>query len=79
VTLKEDILETLAVITPHAAALGNGPALAKLAADVEAGRSGASRLREIFCERGSLNDVARVQSDLWMGTGEPAKKDAPQP
>ncbi|HEX9684903.1 MAG TPA: YbdK family carboxylate-amine ligase [Burkholderiales bacterium] len=79
VTLKEDILETLAVITPHAAALGNGLALAKLAADVEAGRSGASRLREIFRERGSLNDVARVQSDLWMGTGEPAKKDAPRP
>ena len=30
VTLKEDILETLAVITPHAAELGNGLALAKL-------------------------------------------------
>jgi carboxylate-amine ligase len=80
VRLKEDILETLAVIAPHAAALGNGLALAKLAADVEAGRSGANRLREIFRERGSLNDVARVQSDMWMGATEPARaKEASRP
>jgi carboxylate-amine ligase len=80
VTVKDDILETLAAIKLHAANFGNGYVLAKLAADVAAGRSGANWLREIFRERGSLNDVARVQSDLWMGTGEPAKaKEAPRP
>jgi carboxylate-amine ligase len=73
VALKEDILETLAVLTPHAAELGNGRALMKLAAEVEAGRSGANWLRQVFRERGSLNDVARLQSDLWMGADQPEK------
>jgi len=77
-TLKDDILETLAVIAPHAAELGNGEALARLRADVAAGRTDADWLRRVHREHGSLNDVARVQSDLWMGTGEPAKKDAPK-
>jgi hypothetical protein len=37
-------------------------------------------LREIFRERGSLNDVARVQSDMWMGATEPARaKEAAKP
>jgi glutamate---cysteine ligase / carboxylate-amine ligase len=75
--LKEDILETLAVITPHATELGNGEALAHLRADVAAGRTDADWLRRVHRERGSLNDVARVQSDLWMGVDQPEKaKDA---
>ena len=67
VSLKEDILETLAVVTPHAAALGNAEALAQLREDIAAGRTDAGWLREQHRERGSLNDVARMQSDLWMG------------
>lgn len=72
VSLKDDIMEMLMVIAPHAADLGNGEALARLAADVEAGRSDAAWLRQTHHERGSLNDVARVQSDLWMGLLQPA-------
>ena len=67
-SLKEDILETLAVIAPHATELGNGEALAHLRAGVAAGRTDAGWLREAHREHGSLNDVARLQSDLWMGT-----------
>jgi carboxylate-amine ligase len=66
-SLKEDILETLAVIAPHATELGNGEALALLRAEVMAGRTDANWLRGVHRERGALNDVARVQSDLWMG------------
>ena len=66
-SLKDDILETLAVVAPHATELGNGEALALLRAEVIAGRTDASWLRGVHREHGSLNDVARVQSDLWMG------------
>jgi len=66
-SLKEDILETLAAITPHAVELGNAEALAMLREDVAAGRSDSGWLRERHRERGSLNDVARLQSDAWMG------------
>ena len=70
-SLKEDILETLEVIAPHAAELGNGDALSRLRAELEAGRTDAGWLREALKERGSLNDVARVQSERWMD-GPPA-------
>jgi carboxylate-amine ligase len=66
-SLKEEILQTLAVIAPHATELGNGEALARLQANVAAGRTDAGWLREARQARGSLNDVARMQSDLWMG------------
>ncbi len=67
VGLKEDLLETLALIAPHAAELGNGEALTRLQAEIVADRTDAGWLREAHRERGSLNDVARMQSDLWMG------------
>ena len=67
VSLGQDLLDTLKLVAPHAGALGNGEALAQLAASVEAGQSDADWLRRVFRERESLNDVARVQSDLWMG------------
>ena len=66
VSLKEDMLETLALIAPHAAELGNGDALARLRAELVADRSDAEWLRQAHRDRGSLNDVARMQSDLWM-------------
>ncbi len=65
--LREDVLETLAVIAPHAAELGNGEALARLRVEVENGRTDAGWLRGARKEHGTLNDVARVQSGLWMG------------
>jgi carboxylate-amine ligase len=67
VPLREDILEMLQVIAPHAAELGASDAISRIAAGVEAGRSDAGWLRERYEERGSLNDVARMQSELWMG------------
>ena len=67
VGLKEDLLETLALIAPHAAELGNEEALTRLRAEIAAERTDANWLREAHRERGSLNDVARMQSDLWMG------------
>ena len=66
-SLKEDILETLEVIAPHAGELGNSDALSRLRVELEAGRTDAGWLREMLKERGSLNDVARLQSERWMG------------
>jgi carboxylate-amine ligase len=74
VGLKADILEMLALIAPHAAELGNSRALAQLASDVDANRSDAGWLRKAHRERGSLNDVARLQGDLWMGLTRPAAR-----
>jgi carboxylate-amine ligase len=72
-SLKEDILETLEVIAPHGGELGNGEALAGLRAELEAGRTDAAWLRAALKERGSLNDVARMQSERWMGADSKAK------
>ena len=72
--LREDVLDTLKALAPHAAELGSGEALARLAADLEANRTDAAWLRRAYRERGSLNDVARMQSDLWMGLTRPAAR-----
>jgi carboxylate-amine ligase len=66
VVIKEDILRTLATIAPHATELRGDAALEQLAADVRADRTDAGWLREAYESRGSLNDVARMQSDRWM-------------
>jgi len=65
VSIKDDILETLNIIAPHAAELRGSAALEILAADID--RSDAAWLREAHQSRGSLNDVARMQSERWMG------------
>jgi glutamate---cysteine ligase / carboxylate-amine ligase len=67
ISLREDVLDTLRLVARHADELGNGPALSQLAADIEAGRSDAGWLREAYRRHDTLNDVARMQSDLWMG------------
>ena len=67
VSLREDLLDTVKLLAPHSAALGNGGVLARLATDAEAGRSDAAWLRQAYKERKSLNDVARLQSEEWMG------------
>ncbi|MCC7487722.1 MAG: glutamate--cysteine ligase [Burkholderiales bacterium] len=71
VGLAEDLLDTLRLVAPHAAALENGEALARLAASVEAGYSDADWLRRVHAGRGSLHDVARIQSERWMGLDRP--------
>jgi carboxylate-amine ligase len=67
VRLREDVLETLQLVAPHAAELGAAAVLEELAAGVRSGRGDAAWLRRTYRECGSLNDVARMQSDLWMG------------
>jgi carboxylate-amine ligase len=67
VSLRDDVLETLGVLAPHAGELGSGSALERLAARVKADQGDAKWLRDTYQQRGSLNDVARLQSDLWMG------------
>jgi carboxylate-amine ligase len=65
--IRDNVLDTLRVIAPHAGVLGSGDALAQLAESIEANRTDAVWLREAYRSRGSLNDVARMQSELWMG------------
>jgi carboxylate-amine ligase len=70
VGLKEEILETLTLIAPHAAELGNAQALMRLRDEVANDRTDSGWLRAANKEKGSLHDVARLQSDLWMGLGQ---------
>jgi carboxylate-amine ligase len=53
---------------------GSGETLARLAADVAANRTDAGWLRRAYRERGSLNDVARMPSELWTGLTRPAAR-----
>lgn len=71
VGLREDVLGMLRLVERHAAGLGNGAALQALAADIETDRSDARWLREAYKRYNSFNDVARMQSDLWMGRAIP--------
>jgi len=72
VQLKDDVLETIALLEPHAAELGAGLALKELESGARDGVSDADWLRRALRERGTLGDVARLQSDLWMGLARPA-------
>ena len=67
VTIKDDILDMLRLLAPHAGELGGGEALEQLATGVAADRGDSGWLRESYRSHGSLNDVARMQSELWMG------------
>jgi len=66
-SLQEDILATLQVIAPHAKSLQADSALQELAAGVREGYSDAAWVRQTYGEVKSLNDVARLQCELWMG------------
>ena len=70
--LQRDVLDTLDLLQPHARTLGNEATLAALRGDVTTGRSDAAWLRETYRQLGSLNDVARRQSEQWMGTPQAA-------
>ena len=70
IPLQRDIINTLEVLKPHAAELGTGEALAALRAEADARRSDAQWLRDVHAELGSLNDVARRQSEEWTGRAQ---------
>jgi carboxylate-amine ligase len=67
VGIRDDVLDMLKVIAPHAAELGASAALGELADDIRDGRDEVAWLRQQYKSCGSLNDVARMQSELWMG------------
>ena len=71
--LRNDILETLEIIAPHAAELEAGAVLEELSSNVRSETGDSKWLRNAYRERGSLNDVARMQSDRWMGRAEGPK------
>jgi len=68
VGLRGQVRETLRTIRGHAQALGNIEAMDALASDVDAGYSDADWLRSTYKKLGSMSDVAREQSALWMGS-----------
>jgi carboxylate-amine ligase len=70
-SIQRDVLDTLDLLQPHARTLGTQGMLATLRDDVAMSRSAAAWLRETYRMLGSLNDVARRQSEQWMG---PASK-----
>ena len=67
VGIRDDVLDTIGRIAPHARDLGAEEALQRLAAGVANGHEDAAWLRSQYRTHGSLNDVARMQSALWMG------------
>ncbi|MGH8752067.1 MAG: YbdK family carboxylate-amine ligase [Burkholderiales bacterium] len=65
--LREDLIMMLKLLAPHAEALESAAALQQLLDEAAASRNDAAWLRAQYRKTGSLNDVARLQSDLWMG------------
>ena len=65
--LRDDLIATLKQLMPHARALDSAMALHQLLDDAAANRDDSSWLRQQLKKSGSLNDVARLQSNLWMG------------
>ena len=63
--IGEDILESIALLAPHAATLECGDALDELAAAVRVGQSDANWLRARHGARGSLADVVRDTCARW--------------
>ncbi|HET6491399.1 MAG TPA: YbdK family carboxylate-amine ligase [Burkholderiales bacterium] len=68
VGIRDDVLDMLKVIAPHAHELGATAALGRLTEDIAERPDDAAWLRQQYKSRGSLNDVARMQSELWMGS-----------
>jgi carboxylate-amine ligase len=65
--LVEDLLATLKMLEPHALALGATALHTRLVDIVTSRDSDAMRLRAAHDRLGSLNDVMRQQSQVWMG------------
>ncbi|HUO43527.1 MAG TPA: YbdK family carboxylate-amine ligase [Burkholderiales bacterium] len=67
ISLQRDILGTLELLSPYSARLNTRKALDVLHADASMRRGDAAWLREAHRKFGSLNDVARCQSEEWAG------------
>jgi carboxylate-amine ligase len=67
VGIRADVLDMLKIIAPHGHELGASAALSHLAEDAAGQLDDAAWLRQQYKSGGSLNDVARMQSELWMG------------
>jgi carboxylate-amine ligase len=65
VKLRDQVLDTLEVIGARGAG-ADASALERIARDAASGPSDADWLREKYRSLGSMNDVAREQSNLWM-------------
>jgi len=65
--IGEDILETIALVMPHAERFGAGAALAALSDVVRHGRSDADWLRAHRGKTGALADVVRESAARWAG------------
>jgi len=65
-SIKEDILATFDALAGVAAELGTADAIGALRRQVMNGQSNADWLRQAYQESGSLSDVVRRQSKLWM-------------
>ncbi|HEX6793923.1 MAG TPA: YbdK family carboxylate-amine ligase [Casimicrobiaceae bacterium] len=63
--LADDLRDTLDRLAPHAQMLESEAALAALSELIERGNH-AAWLRRAFAETGTLTDVVRRQSDLWV-------------
>lgn len=68
--IGEDILETIALVMPHAARFGAGEALGALAEVVRHGRSDADWLRAHRGKTGALGDVVRESAARWAGAAD---------
>jgi carboxylate-amine ligase len=69
-TVREDILRTFEIVAATSQQLGTGDAIDFLHKRVANSQSDADWLRSQYQESGSLNDVVRQQSGLWMQTNE---------
>ena len=69
-SLGDDLIATLKLLAPYAETLESGSALNQLLDETAARRNDSYWLREQLKKSGSLNDVARLQSNLWMGKPE---------
>jgi carboxylate-amine ligase len=65
-TIREDILQTFELLIDTAQELGTTQAIDYLRKRIMGGEADAGWLRSRYQESGSLSDVVRQQSDLWM-------------
>lgn len=65
--LGDDILQTIKMLTSHAATLHTAHFLEQVTNDVVNGQNDAKWLRDVFSKMDALCDVVRAQSDLWAG------------
>ena len=65
--IGDDILDSIAMVMPHARRLGCAEAVAELAGGVRRGESEADWLRAHHAKGGALTDVVRAAAERWAG------------